>query len=177
MLDNKTIFLKWLYMLCEDNEISDIEALPPEMIEKEIQDIKLLIINENVLVRGSPKTRTAVLHSNNVEIMTEYIKHLETILFPMHTLQIVFRTYEDPDELPERIFFDVPTTVTMPKLRATIIKVRDKVKNENLELCVEDTYTRIFDDTCISLGEKCTWRNKQFADVYLGIENIWLMKA
>jgi len=177
MADNKKIFSKWLTMLCEENNISDIKELTPKMLNKEIQDMKLFINSEKMLVRGSPKTRTAVLHNNNAEIMTKYIEHLKTILSPMHTLQMVFRIYEDPDEIPEHVFFNVLTTVTMPKLRSTIVKVRDAVKSETAELCIEDSCMRIFDNVCISLGEGCTWHSRQFKDNGQGIDNIWMMKS
>jgi hypothetical protein len=175
MFDNEGMFREWTSMLLERNDVSEVKDLTPEMVEEEIADTRGSIDNEKMWALGS-SGRTAAMHSNNAEVMLEYIEYLETLLPPKCEMELVLAIYESPDELPERIVFRVPESMTMEELRTILVEERNKAQKEHLLDCIEDLFERVLDNTCARIGQKSNWKNLDLITLR-GSERFWEMKA
>ncbi|MDR0287225.1 MAG: hypothetical protein LBI03_05915 [Clostridiales bacterium] len=173
MFDNEAMFKEWVSQLLERNNVSDVKELTLEMIDEEIEDTRSGIKNEKLWALGS-SGRTAAMHSNNAEVMCEYVKYLE-LLPPMHDLELVLGIYMNPDELPERIIFRVPEAVTMEKLREVLISVKDLICQQNTCDYLEESFERVLNDTCAQIGQKSYWRKANLESLAKK-EDIWEME-
>jgi len=76
MFENEGMIAEWVSQLLERNDVSDIKELTQEIIAEEIVDTRSSIDNEKLWALGS-SGRTAAMHNNNIEVLTEYIEYLD----------------------------------------------------------------------------------------------------
>ena len=177
MMDER--FEVWIEELLRRNNVDTISALTDMMIDEEIQETESSIKNEELWELGSDGQARAC-HRVNALNMCEYIDFLEELKESagpeMHTISLVLGIYDDPDELPLKVSFHIPTHIDKAALRKSLVAARKNVCQNDEDFCVENAFEEILRETCSSIGSGSTYCRTRLKSLHEK-ENLWVMQT
>ena len=164
----------WIEELLRCNSVLNVGELTVSMIEAEIKETKTSISNERLWELGSDSPQS-VYHRQNIDAMNDYIYFLEGLKsnnIEKHTLTLVLGVYEDPNELPIRVAFNVPKTVDAKTLKSELVKARDVAFSDISDSCIENAFEEMLSICCESIGAGSTCCRTRLRTLYEK-ENLW----
>ena len=176
MFDERFEF--WIEELLRCNSVSTISELTTPMINDEIEETRGSIKNEKIWELGADH-RQSVYHRQNIDAMNDYIDFLENLKnnkTDKHTLTLVLGIYEDPDELPIRVSFNVPENIGIKELKRELIKARDVAYSDTSESCIENAFEETLRLCCESIGNGSTCCRTRLRTLHEK-ENLWELSS